>query len=79
MFEHTRGVEWWNAPAYAALTATLVSMPLFYAMAYAGEDWIWLNRMSIDVALKALMAFVLLVPYFVLRPLVRPRAGMGGY
>jgi uncharacterized PurR-regulated membrane protein YhhQ (DUF165 family) len=79
VFEHTRGVEWWNAPAYAALTATLVSMPLFYAIAYAGEDWIWLNRMSIDVALKALMAFALLVPYFVLRPFVRPREGMGGY
>lgn len=79
VFEHTRGVEWWNAPAYAALTAALVSMPLFYAIAYAGEDWIWLNRMSIDVALKALMAFALLVPYFILRPVVRPREGMGGY
>jgi uncharacterized PurR-regulated membrane protein YhhQ (DUF165 family) len=79
VFEHTRGVEWWNAPAYAALTATLVSMPLFYVIAYAGQDWIWLNRLSIDVALKALMAFALLVPYFVLRPLVRPREGMGGY
>jgi len=79
VFEHTRGVEWWNAPAYAALTATLVSMPLFYAMAYAGEDRIWLNRMSIDIALKALMAFVLLMPYYLLRPIVRPREGLGGY
>jgi hypothetical protein len=35
--------------------------------------------MSIDIALKALMAFALLVPYFILRPVVRPREGMGGY
>ena len=79
VFEHTRGVEWWNAPAYAALTASLVSMPLFYALAYFGSDWVWLNRMSIDIALKALMAFALLVPYYLLRPVVRPLEGYGGY
>lgn len=79
VFEHTRGVEWWNAPAYAALTATLIASPLFHALAYTGTDWIWLHRMSIDVALKALMAFALLVPYYLLRPVVHPREGMGGY
>lgn len=79
VFDRTRGVEWWNAPAYAALTATLVSMPLFYALAYAGGDWIWLNRMAIDIALKCAAAFALLLPYFLLRPVIRPREGLGGF
>ncbi|MEQ1755878.1 MAG: VUT family protein [Micropepsaceae bacterium] len=79
VFDRTRGVEWWNAPAYSALTATLISMPLYYAFAYAGEDWVWLNRMAIDIALKAVAAFVLLIPYFLLRPVVRPGEGLGGF
>lgn len=79
IFDRTRGVEWWNAPAYAALSATLVAMPVFYALAYAGSGWVWLNHMAIDIALKALMAFALLVPYFLFRPVVRPVEGLGGF
>jgi uncharacterized PurR-regulated membrane protein YhhQ (DUF165 family) len=79
VFDRTRGVEWWNAPAYSALTATLVSMPIYYAFAYAGDDWVWLNRMAIDIALKAVAAFALLIPYFLLRPIVRPNEGLGGF
>ena len=75
----TRGVEWWNAPAYAALTAALITMPLYYVLAFAGSSWIWLNHMAIDIALKSLMAFALLIPYLLLRPFVRPKEGLGGF
>jgi uncharacterized PurR-regulated membrane protein YhhQ (DUF165 family) len=79
VFDRTRGVEWWNAPAYAALTAALIAMPVFYLLAFAGSDWVWLHHMAIDIALKALMSFALLVPYFLLRPVIRPSEGLGGY
>jgi len=79
VFDRTRGVEWWNAPAYASLTAALIAMPVFYLFAFAGTDWIWLNHMAIDIALKAVMSFALLVPYFLLRPIIRPSEGLGGY
>lgn len=79
VFDRTRGVEWWNAPAYASLTATLIAMPVFYVLGYAGGSWVWLNHMAIDTALKALMSFALLLPYFLLRPIVRPSEGLGGY
>lgn len=79
VFDRTRGVEWWNAPAYAALTATLIAMPVVYLLAYAGSDWVWLHHMAIDIALKALMSFALLVPYVLLRPVIRPSEGLGGY
>lgn len=79
VFERTRGVEWWNAPAYAALTAALIAMPLYYVLAFAGSSWIWINHMAIDIALKSLMAFALLIPYLLLRPFVRPKEGLGGF
>lgn len=79
VFDRTRGIEWWNAPVYSALTHTFVGMILFYVGAYAGTDWVWLNRMSVDIGVKAAMAFALLLPYLLLRPIVRPTAGLGGF
>ena len=79
VFERTRGVAWWNAPAYSALASSLVAVPLYYVLAFGGSDWIWVNRMTIDLGLKAFMSFALLVPYFLLRPIVRPLTGLGGY
>ncbi|MCE9522746.1 MAG: VUT family protein [Alphaproteobacteria bacterium] len=79
VFDRTRGVEWWRAPLYSALTASFLGVFLFYVIAFAGGDWIWLNRMSVDAGLKAAMSFALLVPYLVLRPVVRPLGGLGGY
>ena len=79
VFDRTRGVLWWHAPLYGALTASFASMFLFYVIAYAGGDWIWLNHMAVDAGVKAAMSFALLVPYLILRPLVRPTGGLGGY
>ena len=79
VFDRTRGVEWWNAPVYSALTHAFVAMIIFYVAAYAGTDWTWINRMIVDIGVKATMAFALLVPYVLLRPIVRPTAGLGGY
>lgn len=79
VFDRTRGVVWWKAPLYGALTSSFVAMFLFYPLAYLGGDWIWLNRMSVDAGTKAAMSFLLLVPYYVLRPIVRPGGGLGGF
>jgi hypothetical protein len=35
--------------------------------------------MSIDAGVKAAMSFALLIPYFALRPIVRPSGGLGGF
>lgn len=79
VFDRTRGVVWWKAPLYGALTSSFVAMFLFYPLAYLGGDWIWLNRMSVDAGTKAAMSFLLLVPYYLLRPIVRPGGGLGGF
>lgn len=79
VFDRTRGIEWWKAPLYSALTSSFIAMFLFYPFAYAGSDPFWLNRMAVDAGTKAFMSFALLLPYLALRPLVRPLAGLGGY
>lgn len=79
VFERTRGVAWWNAPAYSALASSLIAVPVYYLLAFGGSNWIWVNRMTIDLGLKAFMSFALLVPYFLLRPIIRPLTGLGGY
>jgi uncharacterized PurR-regulated membrane protein YhhQ (DUF165 family) len=79
VFDRTRGVVWWKAPLYSALTSSFVAMFLFYPFAYAGSEPNWLNHMAVDAGTKAFMSFALLIPYMALRPLVRPHAGLGGY
>lgn len=79
VFDRTRGPLWWHAPLYGALTSSFVAMFLFYPIAYLGHDWVWLNRMSVDAGLKAAMSFALLLPYYALRPIVRPAGGLGGF
>ncbi len=79
IFDRTRGIAWWNAPAYGALTSSFIAMPLFYFAAFAGTDWVWINHLAIDLGLKALASFALLVPYFLLRRVVRPLVGLGGF
>jgi uncharacterized PurR-regulated membrane protein YhhQ (DUF165 family) len=79
VFDRTRGINWWNAPLYSALTSSFVATFLFYVVAYAGTDWIWLNHMSVDAGVKAAMSFALLVPYMLLRHIIRPLGGFGGY
>ena len=79
VFDRTRGVVWWHAPLYAGLGSSFLSMFIFYPGAYFGTDPIWLNHMAVDVGVKAAMSFVLLVPYFILRPVIRPMPGFGGF
>ena len=79
IFDRTRGVVWWHAPLYAALGSSFISMFIFYPAAYFGTNPIWINHMAVDVGVKAAMSFVLLVPYLILRPVIRPMPGFGGF
>ena len=79
IFDRTRGIIWWHAPLYAALASSFLSMFIFYPAAYFGTDPIWINHMAVDVGVKAAMSFVLLLPYLIMRPIIRPMPGFGGF
>ena len=78
VFDRTRGVHWWQAPLYAGLWGAVVFAGTFYPAAYYGTTEPWLNRMILHLGLLAAAAFVLVLPYWMIRPVVRPMPGFGG-
>ena len=78
IFDQARGKPWWRAPFYGGLGAAFVLPVLYWPLAKWGAEP-FLGRMAIDFAVKAVMVYVLLGLYALLRPLIRPRAGLGGY
>jgi hypothetical protein len=78
VFDRTRGRTWWGAPLFSALWGQTVFVVLFYSLAYMGMNDPWTNFMLMDLAIKIAAAFLMLVPYYLLRPLIRPMPGFGG-
>lgn len=77
IFDQIRGLPWWRAPLYAMLYSGLVFCAAYYPIAKIGVDP-WTHQMTVDIAVKSFMAFLLLVPYALLRSWIRPRPGFGG-
>jgi queuosine precursor transporter len=78
VFDRTRGIMWWTAPFYASLIGGLVFVAIFYGVVQPGGAE-WTARALIDAGVKAAMAVAMLIPYFILRPVVRPMPGFGGF
>lgn len=78
VFDRTRGIHWWTAPLYASLIGGVVFVAIFYGVVQPGGAE-WTTRALLDAGVKAVMAVAMLIPYFVLRPVVRPMPGFGGF
>ena len=68
VFNRWRQQSWWKAPLIGSLAASVADTAVFFFLAFAGSDMDWLRLASGDLAVKALMAAVLLVPYRALLP-----------
>ncbi len=79
VFELTRGTRWWTAPLYGSFWAAFAFAAVFYPAAFAGSDVPWLDYAMTHFGVMAAMAFALLIPYWIFRPLVHPLPGFGGY
>jgi hypothetical protein len=78
VFDRTRGVRWWAAPLWASLIGGLVFVVIYYAIAQpGGADWT--QRAGVAAIVMVVMSVALLIPYFVLRPVIRPLPGFGGF
>jgi uncharacterized PurR-regulated membrane protein YhhQ (DUF165 family) len=78
-FDGARGPRWWTAPLVGSVVAALVFAPLFYIAAYLGTATPWFNHMGIHTGLLVGGAILALVPYWLLRRVVQPLPGFGGY
>jgi hypothetical protein len=68
VFNRWRQASWWKAPFVGNLVASVVDTAVFFFLAFAGSDFDWLTLAAGDLAVKALMATLLLAPYRALLP-----------
>lgn len=75
VFDAARGTRWWSAPLAASAAAAFVYSGLYYPLAFGGQPMNALAHFLLYLAEGA----VLLVPYCLLRPAMRPLNGMNGF
>ena len=75
VFDAARGTRWWSAPLAASAAAAFVYSGIYYPLAFGGEPMNALAHFLLYLAEGA----VLLLPYCLLRPAMRPLNGMNGF
>ena len=78
-FEGARGAHWWTAPLFGFVSAAIFFAAVFYPAAYYGTSGLWLHQGLLYMGLLAGEGIMLLIPYWMLRRMVPPLSGFGGY
>lgn len=69
VFNRWRQASWWKAPLIGSIVASIVDTAVFFSIAFAGEPGIdWRMLAAGDLAVKGLMAVLLLAPYRAMLP-----------
>lgn len=68
VFNRWRSQGWWKAPLIGSLVASVADTAVFFFLAFAGSQMDWLTLAAGDLAVKAAMAALLLLPYRALLP-----------
>ena len=68
VFNRWRGQTWWKAPLIGSQVASVIDTAVFFFLAFAGSAFNWVPLALGDLAVKALMAVLLLAPYRALLP-----------
>lgn len=79
VFDGTRGPSWWTAPLFGFITAAIFFALIFYPLAYAGTGTHWLGHGFTYMSISLGEGLLLMIPYFMLRRVVPPLSGFGGY
>jgi uncharacterized PurR-regulated membrane protein YhhQ (DUF165 family) len=78
VFDGTRGPRWWTAPLFGFLIGGILFALIFMPAAYAGVG-AFARPMLVYAGLLAGAGILMLLPYWMLRGIVRPMSGFGGY
>lgn len=78
-FDGARGPRWWTAPLFGFLSAAIVFPAVYFPALYAGTDPVWLPDGLQYMGVLAAAGILLLLPFWILRRMVPPMAGFGGY
>jgi uncharacterized PurR-regulated membrane protein YhhQ (DUF165 family) len=78
VFNQWRRQSWWKAPLIGSAIASVIDTAVFFGLAFAGTEVGWLSLAAGDLAVKWLMALLLLAPYRAMLPRLQawvPSAG----
>jgi uncharacterized PurR-regulated membrane protein YhhQ (DUF165 family) len=78
-FDGARGPHWWTAPLIGSCVSSVAFALLFYPLAYAGSDVLWGQHMTVHAGIMIAVSLPGLIPYWLLRAVIRPLPGFGGY
>ena len=79
VFDAARGPRWWMAPLVGSIAASYVFSAIYFPAAFAGVYERWPDSATAHLVVFTGMSVVLLVPYWLLRPAMRPIDGLNGY
>lgn len=79
VFDRTRGPNWWMAPLLSMLLGGVLFCLIAFPLADLGTGADWFGPMLTYSGIMAASAVLLLVPYYLLRSIVPPISGFGGY
>lgn len=68
VFNRWRRHSWWKAPLWGSVLASAVDTAVFFFIAFAGTGMDWTLLAAGDLAVKCLMALLLLAPYRAMLP-----------
>ncbi len=74
-FDAARGPRWWTAPLAGSVAACFVFSGLYYPLAFGQLGWEALTHFALFLG----VSLALMLPYFLLRPAMKPMSGMKGY
>ncbi len=78
VFDGARGPRWWSAPLLGMASAVTLFCLVYYPAAFAGVAP-WKHQMLLHMELLMAIAVLSLIPYWLLRGVVRPMPGFNGY
>lgn len=79
VFDRLRGPQWWQAPFFGLLFGGVATALVAYPAAYLGTGADWFLPMVTYIGITVAASIALLVPYWLLRGLIAPLSGFGGY
>jgi len=73
IFDRLRQARWWKAPLVSSTLSSVVDTALFFSIAFAGTGTPWTQWALGDFGAKMAMAALMLVPFRLLMPALRPQ------
>jgi uncharacterized PurR-regulated membrane protein YhhQ (DUF165 family) len=73
VFNRLRAGVWWRAPLASSTLGSIVDTALFFSIAFAGSGLPWMTWALGDFGAKMAMAGLMLLPFRLLMPALRPQ------